>query len=117
MDRQLPPSTGYSSITQNVGSTRNTGLEVALTAITLDGWHGLHWTNDVTWSKNKNEILTLNGGKIDDPGNTWFIGQPINGGGNNGLVRLQVRRHLADVRGRAGGVVRRKAGSRSRSST
>ena len=83
MDRQLPPSTGYSSITQNVGSTRNTGLEVALTAITLDGWHGLHWTNDVTFSKNKNEILTLNGGKIDDPGNTWFIGQPINGGGNN----------------------------------
>ena len=83
MDRQLPPSTGYSSITQNVGATRNTGIEVALTAITLDGWHGLHWTNDVTWSKNKNEILTLNGGKIDDPGNTWFIGQPINGGGNN----------------------------------
>jgi TonB-linked SusC/RagA family outer membrane protein len=83
MDRQLPPSTGYSSITQNVGSTRNTGIEVALTAITLDGWHGLHWTNDITWSKNKNEIVSLNGGKIDDPGNTWFIGQPINGGGNN----------------------------------
>jgi len=83
MDRQLPPSTGYSSITQNVGSTRNTGIEVALTAITLDGWHGLHWTNDVTFSKNRNEIVSLNGGKIDDPGNTWFIGQPINGGGNN----------------------------------
>jgi len=83
MDRQLPPSTGYSSITQNVGSTRNTGIEVALTAITLDGWHGIHWTNDVTFSKNKNEIVSLNGGKVDDPGNTWFIGQPINGGGNN----------------------------------
>jgi TonB-linked SusC/RagA family outer membrane protein len=83
MDRQLPPSTGYSQITQNVGSTRNTGLELALSAITLDGWHGLRWTNDLTWSKNKNEILTLNGGAVDDPGNTWFIGQPINGGGNN----------------------------------
>ncbi|MDB4882327.1 MAG: TonB-dependent outer membrane protein SusC/RagA, partial [Gemmatimonadetes bacterium] len=83
MDRQLPPSTGYSSITQNVGATRNTGVELALSAITLDGWHGLRWTNDVTWSKNKNEIVSLNGGKVDDPGNVWFIGQPINGGNNN----------------------------------
>jgi hypothetical protein len=83
MDRNLPPSTGYSSITQNVGATRNTGIELALSAITIDGWHGVHWTNDVTWAKNKNEIVTLNGGKVDDVGNLWFIGQPINGGGNN----------------------------------
>lgn len=83
MDRNLPPSTGYSSITQNVGATRNTGVEVALSAITLDGWKGLRWTNDLTWSKNKNEIVSLNGGKVDDIGNLWFIGMPINGGGNN----------------------------------
>ena len=82
-DRALPPSSGYSSITQNVGATRNTGVELALSAITLDGWHGLRWTNDLTWSKNKNEIVELNGGKVDDPGNLWFIGQPINGGNNN----------------------------------
>jgi TonB-linked SusC/RagA family outer membrane protein len=83
MDRNLPPSTGYSSITQNIGATRNTGLELALSAITLDGWHGIRWTNDITWSHNKNEIVTLSGGKVDDPGNLWFIGQPINGGNNN----------------------------------
>jgi TonB-linked SusC/RagA family outer membrane protein len=83
MDRNLPPSTGYSSITQNIGATRNTGIELALSAITLDGWHGIRWTNDLTWSHNKNEIVTLSGGKVDDPGNLWFIGQPINGGSNN----------------------------------
>ena len=83
MDRNLPPSTGYSSITQNVGATRNTGVEVALSAITLDGWKGLRWTNDITWAKNKNEIVSLNGGKVDDVGNLWFIGLPINGGGNS----------------------------------
>ena len=83
MDRNLPPSTGYSLITQNVGSTRNTGIELALSAITLDGWKGLRWTNDLTYSRNKNEIVTLNGGKVDDPGNTWFIGLPIHGGGNS----------------------------------
>jgi TonB-linked SusC/RagA family outer membrane protein len=83
MNRQIPYSLGFQSITQNVGATRNTGIELALSAITLDGWHGLRWTNDITWSKNKNEIVSLNGGKVDDPGNLWFIGQPINGGNNN----------------------------------
>ena len=83
MDRNLPPSTGYTSITQNVGATRNTGVELALSAITLDGWKGLRWSNDLTFAKNKNEIVSLNGGKVDDPGNLWYIGLPINGGGNN----------------------------------
>jgi hypothetical protein len=83
LDRALPPSTGYSSITQNVGATRNTGIELSLSAITLEGWHGLHWTNDITFAHNKNEIVTLNGGAVDDPGNNWFIGYPINGNGNS----------------------------------
>ena len=82
-DRNLPPSTGYGSITQNVGATRNTGIELALSNVTLDGWHGVRWTNDLTYSKNKNEIVSLNGGKVDDPGNLWYIGLPINGGGNS----------------------------------
>ena len=80
LDRALPPSTGYSSITQNVGATRNTGIELSLSAITLDGWHGVRWTNDITFAHNKNEIVSLNGGAVDDPGNNWFIGYPINGG-------------------------------------
>ena len=78
LDRALPPSTGYSSITQNVGATRNTGIELSLSAITLEGWHGIRWTNDITFAHNKNEIVSLNGGKVDDPGNNWFIGYPIN---------------------------------------
>ena len=83
LDRALPPSTGYSSITQNVGATRNTGIELALSAITLDGWHGLRWTNDITFAHNKNEIVSLNGGAVDDPGNNWFIGYPINNPNSN----------------------------------
>ena len=83
LDRALPPSTGYTSITQNVGATRNTGIELSLSAITLEGWHGVRWTNDITFAHNRNEIVSLNGGKVDDPGNNWFIGYPINGGGNS----------------------------------
>ena len=40
MNRTIPYSLGYQSITQNIGATRNTGIEVALSAITLDGWNG-----------------------------------------------------------------------------
>ena len=83
MNRTIPWSTGFKSITQNIGATRNTGIELALSAITLDGWHGLRWTNDITFSKNKNEITELANGAESDVGNLWFIGMPINGGGNN----------------------------------
>lgn len=83
MDRQLPPNTGYSSITYNVGETQNTGLEVGLSAVPVQNWRGLRWSTDITFSSNKNEIISLYGGKEDDIGNRWFIGQPINGGGNS----------------------------------
>ena len=83
MDRTIPWSTGFKSITQNIGATRNTGIELALSAIALDGWHGLRWTHDITFSKNKNEITSLAGGAESDVGNLWFVGMPINGGGNS----------------------------------
>ena len=42
----------------------------------------MHWTNDFTFAKNKNEIVSLstNG---DDRNNRWFIGQPIDNNGTN----------------------------------
>jgi hypothetical protein len=83
MNRSIPYSLGFQSITQNIGATRNTGVELALSAIALDGWHGLRWSNDITWSKNKNEIVSLANGAESDLGNLWFVGLPINGGGNN----------------------------------
>ena len=43
----------------------------------LENWHGLYWTSDLTWSKNKNEIVSLFGGTGDDIGNGWFVGHPI----------------------------------------
>jgi TonB-linked SusC/RagA family outer membrane protein len=83
MQRTIPYSLGYQNITQNIGSTRNVGYELSLSAITLDGWNGIRWTNDITWSRNRNEIVELAGGATSDLGNTWFVGMPISGGGNN----------------------------------
>jgi TonB-linked SusC/RagA family outer membrane protein len=83
MDRVLPATSGYTRILQNIGNTRNTGIELALSAVTLDGWNGIRWSNDLTFTKNKNEIISLFSGDQNDVGNRWFIGQPITGGGND----------------------------------
>ena len=83
MDRQLPANTGYSSITQNIGATRNTGVELSLSHVTLDDWRGVRWTNELTYSRNRNQIVSLSNGAVDDVGNRWFIGQPINSTVNN----------------------------------
>jgi TonB-linked SusC/RagA family outer membrane protein len=86
LDRQLPANTGYSKITQNIGATRNTGFELSLSHNTLDGWRGVRWTNDLTYSTNKNEIVSLSNGAVDDVGNRWFIGQPIHVTPSSGIV-------------------------------
>ena len=76
MDRQIPPTNGYTSVLQNIGSSRNTGLEVALSFVPVEDWHGLRWSQDLNWSTNHNRIVSLYGG-VNDVLNKWFIGQPI----------------------------------------
>jgi TonB-linked SusC/RagA family outer membrane protein len=80
MDRQLPTSSGFSSVVQNIGETRNTGVELGVSALVLENWKGVRWNVDATWARNKNEIVSLYGGKDDDIGNRWFIGYPIHEG-------------------------------------
>ncbi|GAC1453147.1 MAG: TonB-dependent receptor [Gemmatimonadaceae bacterium] len=77
--RQLPPTTGYSSILQNIGKTRNVGFEFALTTVNVagDASGGLRWTSTINYSMNRNRIVDLYGDSKDDIGNRWFIGQPI----------------------------------------
>jgi hypothetical protein len=65
-------------VLENVGETRNRGLELAISTVNLDGWNGLSWTTDANISFNRNEIVSLYGGTEDDIGNEWFIGKPIN---------------------------------------
>jgi TonB-linked SusC/RagA family outer membrane protein len=77
MERQLPASTGYTSTLENIGATRNRGLELALSTVNIEDFHGLNWTSAINWSMNRNEIVNLYGGTEDDVGNEWFIGEPI----------------------------------------
>ena len=78
LTRLLPVTSGFTSTLQNVGATKNTGFEVSVSTVNLLNWRGVHWTTDLNWSTNKNEIVALASGAASDLGNVWFLGHPIN---------------------------------------
>jgi TonB-linked SusC/RagA family outer membrane protein len=73
---QLPTSTGFASVTRNVGETQNKGVELTLSTVNIDRG-GFKWTTDFMFTKNNEQILSLYNGAVDDPGNGWFIGKPL----------------------------------------
>ncbi|HEY4305213.1 MAG TPA: SusC/RagA family TonB-linked outer membrane protein [Gemmatimonadaceae bacterium] len=78
LSRALPFTSGYASVLENVGATKNTGVELGVTTQNLQNFHGLAWTSDFSWSTNKNRIVALSSGLTSDVGNLRFVGQPIN---------------------------------------
>ncbi|MEQ9438570.1 MAG: TonB-dependent receptor [Cyclobacteriaceae bacterium] len=77
LERQLPFTSGYNYILQNIGSTRNTGVELSLNTINFDNPNGFRWTTSLNISHNKEEIVELYSGDADDVGSNWFIGEPL----------------------------------------
>ncbi|WP_019989350.1 SusC/RagA family TonB-linked outer membrane protein [Rudanella lutea] len=74
---QLPGSTGFNSVTRNVGETRNRGIELGFTTYNINSPSGFKWSTDFQFMKNTEAIVSLYNGKIDDVGNGWFIGRPL----------------------------------------
>ncbi|TDS17458.1 SusC/RagA family TonB-linked outer membrane protein [Sphingobacterium paludis] len=74
LNRGLPPTTGVTSVIQNVGKTRNRGIEVALNA---EVWKNtaFGWNTAISFTSNREEIMELVTAD-DDIGNGWFIGHP-----------------------------------------
>lgn len=79
MLRQLPYTSGFTSILSNVGATRNNGFELALrgTLVNASQAGAFEWSADVNLFANREEIVELFNGKQDDIGSGWFIGHPI----------------------------------------
>ncbi|MDX2250198.1 MAG: TonB-dependent receptor [Bacteroidia bacterium] len=82
LQRSLPPTSGYSSVLQNIGATRTSGQELTLNANAIYNPDGLRWDITLNLSRYDEEIVELalrdeNGNPIDDIGNRWFIGEPI----------------------------------------
>lgn len=79
LTRALPYTSGFENILQNVGSTRNQGIELSLSTQNLiGGRRGLDWSTDFNASLNRNEITGLVGDAPFDIANSRFVGEPIN---------------------------------------
>lgn len=76
MQRNIPLTTGFSRIWQNIGKTQNRGIEFSLNGILVDK-KDLKWDMNFNMSVNNNKILSLTNVQ-DDISNKWFIGKPIN---------------------------------------
>jgi TonB-linked SusC/RagA family outer membrane protein len=77
LDRQLPAVSGFTSVASNVGKTANKGVEISLSTVNIST-RNFEWITDWMFSFNKEEIVELYNGKVDDIGNSWFIGKPVN---------------------------------------
>jgi hypothetical protein len=73
--KTLPAVSGYVQKFENIGKTKNKGVEITLSAIPVQK-KDYNWTIDLNWSKNKEEIVELVSGKQDMVANNLFIGQP-----------------------------------------
>lgn len=79
MERSLPTVSGYGHVNDNIGATRNTGVELALSTVNINSADGFRWETDLVFTKNNEEIVELYGSsENDDIPNSWFIGYPIN---------------------------------------
>lgn len=77
LNKTIPAVTGYTSVRANVGKTRNEGIELALYTFNVDRGD-FRWETDFTFTTNREQILELAEGAVDDIANGWFIGEPIN---------------------------------------
>ena len=76
LERQLPITSGFNSVFENIGETRNRGWELGLTTRNI-ATGDFSWETNLILFGNKEEIVDLYGTGEDDVGNEWFIGEPL----------------------------------------
>lgn len=72
----LPISNGATQTFLNAGKTKGHGFELSINTINLKKDNGLIWTSEFNYFFNREEIVALSTPN-NDPGNGWFIGNPI----------------------------------------
>jgi TonB-linked SusC/RagA family outer membrane protein len=73
---QLPTTSGFILSTINAGETQNRGIEATISTINIDKG-SFKWTSYIVFTKNKEQIISLYNGKINDIGNGLLIGKPL----------------------------------------
>jgi TonB-linked SusC/RagA family outer membrane protein len=73
--RPLPGSSGHTKVVENVGKTRNNGIEVSLRTVNVQNQQ-ITWTSALTYTRNRERITELANGK-NDIASGLFIGSPV----------------------------------------
>lgn len=77
LPRAVPYTSGFSTVLENVGETENKGIELAISTLNFDNWHGLEWSTELSFALNRNKIKALASGLQQDIGSGWFVGEPV----------------------------------------
>lgn len=80
LDCPLPHATGYTSVFKNIGSVRNSGLDIMVTAHPVQT-NDFNWSSTVNLNYNKNKILHLGDNDEDIEMNSWV-------GGSESILRV-----------------------------
>lgn len=75
MNRSVPYMNGYRTILDNIGSTRNVGVELALSSVNVRN-DNFTWGTSFNFSLNRDQITKLTDGATQDLTNAWFVGEP-----------------------------------------
>ncbi|MBX2963155.1 MAG: TonB-dependent receptor [Cyclobacteriaceae bacterium] len=73
----LPPTSGVSAITENIGRSKNKGIEFSLNGVILNNVNGWTWEAGINIFANRNELVSLASGFDRNEANWWFVGHPI----------------------------------------
>ena len=96
LDAPVPTTSGYASITRNIGTMENKGIEIGLNTVNIDN-KDFSWKTNFNISMNRNKVLSLatpadiygvGGTYFISPTNVISVGQPV--GSFRGLRRLGV---------------------------
>lgn len=74
LPQQIPAANGYTQVVANIGSIRNSGVEIGINSTNIKAGD-FTWTSNINFSRNKNRIVDLFGNGANDVGNARFIGQ------------------------------------------
>jgi TonB-linked SusC/RagA family outer membrane protein len=76
LERVIPITSGFNSVLENIGDTRNRGFEFSLNSNNINT-ADFSWSTSLNIFANREEIVELFGTGEDDIGNEWFIGEPL----------------------------------------
>lgn len=80
LNRPVPRTSGYATVTENIGNMENRGLELSLTTFNINR-SDFFWSTNFNYTVNKNKVLKLHGGS------DIATGGGVHGGGAGSIIR------------------------------